>query len=139
MVNRSGSATVPDGVQVIGGDATDEAFTREASGGASVVYNALNPPYNKWPELFPPLQAGVIEGAASAGAKLVAVENLYMYGLTDGQPLTEDVVSPAPNIRSGLADGNHVQGVTLSLRFLASESLWRTTSPLEASSGAVPE
>jgi hypothetical protein len=38
-----------------------------------------------------------------------------------------------------LADGDHVQGVTLSLRFPASESLWRTTSPLEASTGAVPE
>ena len=44
MVNRSGRASVPDGVEVIGGDATDEAFAREASKGASVVYFALNPP-----------------------------------------------------------------------------------------------
>jgi nucleoside-diphosphate-sugar epimerase len=91
MVNRSGRATVPHGVEVIGGDATDEVFTRKASDGASVVYFALNPPYNKWPELFPPLQAGVLEGAASAGAKLVAMENLYMYGPTDGRPITEDL------------------------------------------------
>jgi hypothetical protein len=61
MVNRSGRASVPHGVEVIGGDATDEAFAREASEGASVVYFALNPPYNKWPELFPRLQAGVLE------------------------------------------------------------------------------
>ena len=85
MVNRSGRARVPHGVEVVGGDATDEAFTREASEGASVVYFALNPPYNKWPELFPGLQAGVLEGAASAGAKLVAMENLYMYGSTYGR------------------------------------------------------
>jgi nucleoside-diphosphate-sugar epimerase len=100
MVNRSGRARVPDGVEVVGGDATDEAFAREASEGASVVYFALNPPYDKWPELFPPLQAGVIEGAASAGAKLVAMENLYMYGPTGGRPLTEDLPY-APNTRKG--------------------------------------
>jgi nucleoside-diphosphate-sugar epimerase len=100
MVNRSGRARVPDGVEVLGGDATDETFAREASEGASVVYFALNPPYDKWPELFPPLQAGVLEGAASAGAKLVAMENLYMYGPTDGRPITEDLPY-APNSRKG--------------------------------------
>jgi nucleoside-diphosphate-sugar epimerase len=100
MVNRSGRASVPDGVEVLGGDATDEAFARGASEGASVVYFALNPPYDKWPELFPPLQAGVLEGAASAGAKLVAMENLYMYGPTEGRPLTEDLPY-APNTRKG--------------------------------------
>jgi nucleoside-diphosphate-sugar epimerase len=100
MVNRSGRASVPDGVEVAGGDATDDAFAREASEGASVIYFALNPPYDKWPELFPALQAGVLEGAASAGAKLVAMENLYMYGPTDGRPLTEDLPH-APNTRKG--------------------------------------
>jgi nucleoside-diphosphate-sugar epimerase len=100
MVNRSGRARVPHGVEVIGGDATDETFARGASEGASVVYFALNPPYDKWPELFPPLQAGVLEGAASAGAKLVAMENLYMYGPTQGRPLTEDLPH-APNTRKG--------------------------------------
>jgi nucleoside-diphosphate-sugar epimerase len=100
MVNRSGRARVPHGVEVVGGDATDEAFAREASEGASVVYFALNPPYSKWPELFPRLQAGVLEGAASAGAKLIAMENLYMYGPTDGRPITEDIPY-APNTRKG--------------------------------------
>src|SRR5215210_7474584 len=96
MINRSGRASVPEGVEVLGGDATDEAFARGASEGASVVYFALNPPYDKWPELFPRLQ----EGAASAGAKLIAMENLYMYGPTEGRPLTEDLPF-APNTRKG--------------------------------------
>jgi nucleoside-diphosphate-sugar epimerase len=109
MVNRSGRAAVPDGVEVLGGDATDTNFAQEASEGASVVYFALNlsvvyfalnPPYNKWPELFPRLQAGVLEGAASAGAKLIAMENLYMYGPTGGRPITEDLPH-APNTRKG--------------------------------------
>jgi nucleoside-diphosphate-sugar epimerase len=100
MVNRSGRAAAPAGVEVVGGDATDRTFAREASAGAAVVYFALNPPYDKWPELFPGLQAGVLEGAASAGAKLVAMENLYMYGPTGGGPLTEDLPHAA-NTRKG--------------------------------------
>src|SRR5215208_259395 len=100
MVNRSGRGSVPEGVEVVGGDATDGAFAREVSEGASVVYFALNPPYDKWPGLFPGLQAGVLEGAASAGAKLVAMENLYMYGPTDGHPLTENLPY-ASNTRKG--------------------------------------
>jgi nucleoside-diphosphate-sugar epimerase len=100
MVNRSGRADVAEGVEVVGGDAADPTFSREVSAEASVVYFALNPPYDRWPELFPSLQAGVLEGAASAGAKLIAVENLYMYGPTDGRPLTEDLPYAA-NTRKG--------------------------------------
>jgi hypothetical protein len=48
------------------------------------------------------------------------------------------VVGAAPSIRPGLRGGDHVQGVALSLRLPTSESLWRTTSPLDASTGAVP-
>jgi nucleoside-diphosphate-sugar epimerase len=46
------------------------------------------------------LQAGVLEGAAAAGAKLIAIENLYMYGPTGGRPLTEDLPYAA-NTRKG--------------------------------------
>jgi nucleoside-diphosphate-sugar epimerase len=100
MVNRSGRANVPEAVEVVGGDAADPTFTREVGAGASVVYNALNPPYDKWPELFPRLQSGVLEGAAIAGAKLIAVENLYMYGPNGGRPITEDLPH-ALNTRKG--------------------------------------
>src|SRR5919107_4877939 len=100
MVNRSGRVDVAEGVEVVGGDAADPTFSREVSAGASVVYFALNPPYDRWPELFPSLQAGVLEGAASAGAKLIAVENLYMYGPTGGRPPTEELAF-APNPRKG--------------------------------------
>src|SRR5215212_3197934 len=91
LVNRSGKAAAPEGATVVGGDATDKAFAREASAGAAVVYFALNPPYHRCPDLFPSLQRGVLEGAASAGARLVAMENVYMYGPTGGRPLTEDL------------------------------------------------
>ena len=90
-VNRNGQAEVPKGVEVVGGDATDPAFSTHAARAAAVVYQCLNPPYTRWPEMFPPLQAGVVEGAAAAEAKLVVMENLYMYGPTRGAPLTESL------------------------------------------------
>jgi nucleoside-diphosphate-sugar epimerase len=90
-VNRSGSAQVPKGVEIVAGDAANAAFTADVTQGAKVVYQCLNPPYTKWPELFPPMQEAVLGGAAAAGAKLVSFENLYMYGPTDGAPLTEDL------------------------------------------------
>lgn len=91
IANRSGKLDAPEGVELVQGDASDAAFTREACKGAEVVYNCLNAPYTQWPELFPPLQAGVLKGAASAGAKLVVMENVYMYGDTHGKPITEDL------------------------------------------------
>jgi len=94
-VNRSGRAVVPAGVELRRGDATDPAVTRELCAGAAVVYGCLNAPYHRWPELFPPLQAGVVEGAAAAGAKLVVLENVYLYGPTGGRPLTEDLPAAA--------------------------------------------
>ena len=90
MVNRSGRAEAPEGVVVLHADATDPSETSQVCEGASVVYNCTNPPYTQWPALFPPLQAGILEGAASAGATLVSCENVYMYGKVEG-PLTEDL------------------------------------------------
>jgi nucleoside-diphosphate-sugar epimerase len=90
-INRSGRAAVPDGVEVVGGDATSVEFAKAATADASVVYFCANPPYTQWPELFPSIQAAVIDGAASAGAKLVVMDNLYMYPPMHGQPLTEDL------------------------------------------------
>jgi nucleoside-diphosphate-sugar epimerase len=89
VVNRSGSGSFPDAVEVCSGDAADRNFARHVSRGASVVYQCLNAPYHRWRELFPRMQAGVVEGAAAAGAKLVSMENVYMYGSPYGKPLTE--------------------------------------------------
>ena len=91
LVNRSGRAAAPTGVPIVAGDATDLAFTRQVCAGAAVVYQCTNPPYTEWAERFPPLQAGVLAGAAAAGAKLVSMENVYMYGATGGKPLVESL------------------------------------------------
>jgi nucleoside-diphosphate-sugar epimerase len=90
LVNRSGHARVPDDVEVIGGDARDPAFSTAVARGAAVVYQTLNPPYPEWTAQFPALQAGVLAAAEATGARLVSMENVYMYGRPAGRPLTED-------------------------------------------------
>jgi nucleoside-diphosphate-sugar epimerase len=89
LVNRSGSAPVPDGIEVVAGDASDPQFTTAVTRGARVVYQTLNPPYSRWLEEFPALQMGVLAGAEAAGARMVSMENVYMYGRPAGRPLTE--------------------------------------------------
>lgn len=91
MVNRSGKLDeAPAGVEVIASDLYDPAKVREVTREAQVVYQASQPNYNQWPEKFPLLQKSIIDGLTGSNAKLVLVENLYMYGDTDGKPLTED-------------------------------------------------
>jgi nucleoside-diphosphate-sugar epimerase len=89
LVNRSGTAPVPDDVEILGGDASDPAFTTAAAHGAQVIYQTLSPPYHQWVELFPALQASVLAAAQATGVRLVSMENVYMYGRPNGQPLTE--------------------------------------------------
>jgi uncharacterized protein YbjT (DUF2867 family) len=57
MINRSGSAPVPEEVEVIGGNAADPRFTIDVTCGAQVVYQTLNLPYPRWVAEFPSLQA----------------------------------------------------------------------------------
>ncbi|HSB03099.1 MAG TPA: NAD-dependent epimerase/dehydratase family protein [Anaerolineales bacterium] len=91
MVNRSGKmAEVPTGVEVVSSDLYDPAQVKEVTRNAQVVYQASQPNYNQWPEKFPLLQKSIVDGLAGSNAKLVLIENLYMYGDLDGKPMTED-------------------------------------------------
>jgi nucleoside-diphosphate-sugar epimerase len=63
--------------------------------------NAVQPPYDRWAELFPPLMAAVLAGTERAGAKLVMVDNLYMYGPSDGE-LTEQTPRRATGKKGAL-------------------------------------
>lgn len=91
VVTRSGARRhLPAQVEMVRGDATDPADARRACEGATHVYNCTNPvDYHRWPEQFPPLQSGVLAGAAANGAKLIVMENMYMYGPHSGVPMRE--------------------------------------------------
>lgn len=92
VVSRSGQmAEAPQGVELVAGDLYNPAIVRELTQGAAVAYQCAQPHYHEWPQKFPPLQAAILEGLTGSGVKLVIGENLYMYGDTNGQPLTEDL------------------------------------------------
>ncbi|HET7475215.1 MAG TPA: NAD-dependent epimerase/dehydratase family protein [Dermatophilaceae bacterium] len=99
-VNRGGRGTLP-GATLVGGDATDATCTTTVCAGADVVYfclNAMN--YDRWNQEFPPLQRGVLAGAARAGARLVVLDNLYAYGPPHGRPLVETMAANPTSAKS---------------------------------------
>src|SRR5215216_5640191 len=92
MVNRSGKMEqAPIGAEVVASDLYDPDKVREVTHSAKVVYQASQPSYTQWPQKFPLLQQAIIKGLTGSHAKLVLVENVYMYGDTDGKPMMEDM------------------------------------------------
>jgi nucleoside-diphosphate-sugar epimerase len=90
MVNRSGKASeLPQGIEVVAGDAYSQDFTCHVTKGAEVVYQCAQPDYHQWTEKFPALQHSILESTAKNGAKLVIADNLYMYGDPNGQTISE--------------------------------------------------
>ncbi|GGQ57157.1 NAD-dependent epimerase/dehydratase family protein [Kitasatospora griseola] len=90
VVTRTASAAAPlDGVPRLRLDASDAQALAEAADGAAVLYNCANPPYHRWPEVWPPLAASLLAAAERSGAVLATVSNLYGYGAVDG-PMSPD-------------------------------------------------
>jgi nucleoside-diphosphate-sugar epimerase len=84
MVSFSGRASVPQGVRLERADLMDKDQAKETMKDSKVVFQCAQPPYHKWDEMFIPFQDNIISGAIAAGAKLIAAENMYMYGLVKG-------------------------------------------------------
>lgn len=99
-VNRSGvrPALIPAEVEMVKADVADPTQAVAAATGASTIYQALNPPYHLWHELFPALQAAALAAARTASARYVSIENLYMYD--SSKPMTE-ATPVAPISRKG--------------------------------------
>src|SRR5579859_1957793 len=68
------AAAAASSVEWVPGDVSDPAFAAEAMRGAAVAYDCVNPSYDEWPLLLPPLRRAVLEGAARSGAKLVKLD-----------------------------------------------------------------
>ena len=106
LVNRSGKADPPQGVEVVAADVTDPAAARRVCEGAAIVFHCASGPYGRWAQTLPPIMNGIIEGTAAAGARLVYGDNLYAYGPVDG-PIREDLpyrpVGPTTRARAQVA------------------------------------
>ncbi len=62
----------------------------QAAPRAVVIYNAVNPAYDRWQEDWPPMATAFLEYAQRTGAVLATVSNLYGYGPVD-VPMSEDL------------------------------------------------
>ncbi|WP_326598699.1 NAD-dependent epimerase/dehydratase family protein [Streptomyces sp. NBC_01803] len=99
VVTRGGGGPDHPSVERVAADATDAARLTELTTDATTLFNCAAPPYNRWPEEFPPLSDAAISAAERTGARYVLMGNLYGYGPVDG-PLTEDLPL-APTSRKG--------------------------------------
>jgi nucleoside-diphosphate-sugar epimerase len=116
MVRLGPSGEARPGIETASGDMTDRAFAEQATRGAAVVYDCMNPPYHKWPELLLAMGRGALHGAQRAGAKLVALDCLYMYGRPKGAMREDSPLAPCSKkgtLRVDLANlrlGAHARG-----------------------------
>jgi hypothetical protein len=90
MVTRRGTGPEHPAIERVAADAADADRLAGLARGAEALYNCANPPYHRWPKLWPPLAAAFLSAAQRSGAVLVAMSNLYGYGPVDG-PMTEDL------------------------------------------------
>ena len=67
-------------VRPVSCDATDVAALSTAAQGASVIVNALNPPYTEWDRLALPLADAALAVARASGALLMLPGNVYNFG-----------------------------------------------------------
>lgn len=99
LVSRRGTGPEHPRVERIAADATDADRLTELTDGAATLINTAAPPYDRWPEEFPPLAEALLTTAERTGAGYVMMGNTYGYGKVDGR-FTEDLPM-APNTVKG--------------------------------------
>ena len=99
LLSRNRPDALPAGVEWRAVDASEAERAVDAAKDAQVIYQCLSAPYTQWPQLFPPLQRGVLRAAERNDALLVSLENLYGYGPTGGLPLTEELPLAADTVK----------------------------------------
>ena len=102
IAQRKRPADLPAGVGFTACDATERASLRAAAEGAGQIVLAIGLPYSGplWRDTWPKVVENVVEAAAATGARVVFVDNLYMYGpqtapLTETLPLSDLPLKPA--------------------------------------------
>ena len=80
VVTRSGSGPQDVGIELVAADAADAEAIAKIADGAAAIYNCANPPYHKWPAMWPPIARSLLGAAERSGAVLVTISNLYGYG-----------------------------------------------------------
>ena len=85
VMQRKRPPHLPHNIAFVSGDAANRASLRAAAEGASQIVLAIGLTYSGklWRVLWPKIVGTVVETAAATGARVVFVDNLYMYGPQD--------------------------------------------------------
>lgn len=91
---------LPQGAEIVAGDATDRASVRDTSSNAAVLYNIVNVPYQHWYAQMPLIADNIMAAAETGGAKMLFAGNFYSYGHFGDHPVREDHPRK-PNTKKG--------------------------------------
>jgi nucleoside-diphosphate-sugar epimerase len=80
IVTRSGSGPTGIGAELVAADASDASAMARLTEEAVAIYNCANPPYHRWPEVWPPIAASLLSAAERCDGVLVTIASLYGYG-----------------------------------------------------------
>lgn len=96
LVSRSGRAE-PGATEIVRADLSDRDQAVQAVAGCDVAYlvAGLKYDHNVWAETWPRIMANAIEACKRAGARLVFLDNVYMYGRVSGVMTEETPFNPA--------------------------------------------
>lgn len=92
LVTRRGSGPAHPRIERVRGDAV---LLPDLAVGAQVLFNCAMPPYDRWPQEWPPLAAALLAAAERAGADYVMLGNTYGYGPAEGPVTTGTPMAPA--------------------------------------------
>ncbi len=101
MVNKSGKANfdLPNNVSIKKGNLANEKNVKRICKNTDTIYHCAMPPLETWHKLLPPITTSIINGLSGSNKKLIYGDNLYMYGDTNGSPLTENTPNNATGIK----------------------------------------
>ena len=80
LVSRGGGGPTHPRIARRTADASDADSVTRLADGAATIFNCAMPRYDRWAELFPPINAAAIRAAVASGAGLLTVGNVYAYG-----------------------------------------------------------
>lgn len=105
LVSRSGRGPEVVGAERAAADAADGDRLTELAGGATALYNCINPPsYDVWSSYWPPVAEAFLAAAERTGAVLVTASCLYPYGPVEG-PMVEGLPDAATGTKARIRAG----------------------------------
>ncbi|WP_428909536.1 SDR family NAD(P)-dependent oxidoreductase [Niallia sp. Krafla_26] len=76
-------------VEIVTGNLFQKSELARAAKGVDMIFHSANIPYREWDEKLLTLIANIVEVAKEQSIKLAVVDNIYAYGRSDGELVTE--------------------------------------------------